>query len=407
MSNGCQGWSLVKFGDVVRQVKDRVDVAESGLTRDIAGEHMDSDDLKLRRWGEVNGDYLGPAFHMRFEPGQVLYGSRRTYLRKVAVADFEGICANTTFVLESKDPNVLLPELLPFVMQTEAFHEHSIKQSKGSVNPYVNFSDLARYEFALPRLDEQRRFLTTLTANATMENELLNAYGSLQKLRQSIESHTFGAFATGVHVSLKSLTNDGVLSFQTGPFGTVLKAASYTTQGHPVINPSDMSDGRVVLDKCKYVSASEWKRLWAYQVRTDDMFIGRKGDMRNLVFVTPEYDRFLLGSDCIRFRVHDSKLVAKYLFYFLRAGITQEWLQRQAYGTVMPGINEKLLAKLVMPVPAQTEQDRVVEELHSVDMAGNAIKQRLNRVRDQKRILLAQLNTDLPLEAARKAYPGK
>ena len=53
-----------------------------------------------------------------------------------------GITANTTFVMEAKDPGVLLPELLPFIMQTESFHRHSIKQSKGSVNPYVNFSDL-------------------------------------------------------------------------------------------------------------------------------------------------------------------------------------------------------------------------------------------------------------------------
>ena len=150
-------WPTVAFGDVVRQVKDRVDPATSGLTRYIAGEHMETDDLRLRRWGEINGDYLGPAFHMRFKPGQVLYGSRRTYLRKVAVADFEGICANTTFVLEPKDPDVLLPELLPFIMQTESFHEHSIKQSKGSVNPYINFSDLAWYEFPLPPPDEQRR----------------------------------------------------------------------------------------------------------------------------------------------------------------------------------------------------------------------------------------------------------
>lgn len=51
-------------------------------------------------------------------------------LRKVAVPDFEGICANTTFVLEPKDPTVLLPELLPFIMQTEPFHDHSINQSK-------------------------------------------------------------------------------------------------------------------------------------------------------------------------------------------------------------------------------------------------------------------------------------
>jgi len=160
------GWTRVTFGDVVRQVRDIVDPEEDGLERYVAGEHMDTDDLRLRRWGTVGDGYLGPAFHMRFKPGHVLYGSRRTYLRKVAVADFEGVTANTTFVLESMDPSKLLPELLPFVMQTESFHEHSIKQSKGSVNPYVNFSDLTWYEFALPPLDEQRRIIDVLAASS-------------------------------------------------------------------------------------------------------------------------------------------------------------------------------------------------------------------------------------------------
>lgn len=164
------GWRRVKFGEVVRQVKDRVDPETAGLERFVAGEHMETDDLRIRRWGEIGDGYLGPAFHMRFRPGQVLYGSRRTYLRKVAMADFEGICANTTFVLESADPSVLLPELLPFVMSTEAFHEHSKRESKGSVNPYVNFSDLGWYEFALPPLEEQRRIAILLTgANRAKE----------------------------------------------------------------------------------------------------------------------------------------------------------------------------------------------------------------------------------------------
>ena len=61
----------------------------------------------------------------------------------MAVPDFEGICANAIFVLEPKDPNVLLPELLPFIMQSEVSYDHSIKQSKGSVNPYVNLTELA------------------------------------------------------------------------------------------------------------------------------------------------------------------------------------------------------------------------------------------------------------------------
>ena len=158
------GWTRVTFGEVARQVKDHVDPATADLRRYVAGEHMDTDDLRIRRWGTVGDGYLGPAFHMRFRRGHILYGSRRTYLRKVAVADFEGVTANTTFVIETRDPTVLLPELLPFIMQAESFHEHSIGKSKGSVNPYVNFSDIAAYEFALPPLDEQSRIASVLSA---------------------------------------------------------------------------------------------------------------------------------------------------------------------------------------------------------------------------------------------------
>ena len=181
------GWMWVKFGDMVRQVKDKVDAKPSGLKWYVAGDHMDTDDLRIWRRGEITDDYLGPAFHMRFRPGQVLYGSRRTYLRKVAVADFEGICANTTFVLESTNPDVLLPDLLPFVMQTEAFHGFSIKSSRGSVNPYINFSDLAEYEFALPPLAEQRRITELLEASELLMQELLQMIEVSFKLREAVQ----------------------------------------------------------------------------------------------------------------------------------------------------------------------------------------------------------------------------
>jgi len=178
-------YPLVKFGDIVRQVKDKVDPQTAGLERYVAGEHMDTDNLHIRRWGDVGAGYLGPAFHMRFKPGQVLYGSRRTYLRKIAVADFEGITANTTYVIEPKDPEVLLPDFLPFVMSTERFHEHSIKQSKGSVNPYINFSDITWYEFPLPPVDEQRRIADLLWAADDHNQEVNSLLESLVQLRQS------------------------------------------------------------------------------------------------------------------------------------------------------------------------------------------------------------------------------
>jgi type I restriction enzyme, S subunit len=153
--------AAVKFGDVVRQIKATVDPQPA--QRYVAGEHMETGQLHIDRWGVVGEGYLGPAFHRLFQPGQVLYGSRRTYLRKVAVADFEGICANTTFVCEPADDR-LMSELLPFVMLTDAFNEHSMDQSKGSVNPYVNWSDLAWFEFPLPSRAMQLRIAKVLTA---------------------------------------------------------------------------------------------------------------------------------------------------------------------------------------------------------------------------------------------------
>jgi len=157
-------WKRVAFGDVAKASKEPCDPSDGSVDRYIAGEHMDTDELKIRRWGDIGDGYLGPAFHRRFRVGQVLYGSRRTYLRKVAVAEFDGVCANTTFVIETRDENVLLRDFLPFVMTSEPFHAFAIAESKGSVNPYVNWSDIARYEFDLPPLDEQQRIADLLWA---------------------------------------------------------------------------------------------------------------------------------------------------------------------------------------------------------------------------------------------------
>ena len=148
--------SRIKFGDVVKDVKINIDRLNNPYEFYVAGDHMDSEDLTTHRKGRFATDDVGPAFIRVFKPGQILYGSRRTYLKKIAVADFEGICANTTFVLETKDPLVLEQRLLPFIMLSKDFTTWSIAKSKGSTNPYVLFSDLADFEFELPPLEEQK-----------------------------------------------------------------------------------------------------------------------------------------------------------------------------------------------------------------------------------------------------------
>ncbi len=183
-------WPKVRFGDVVHSIKVDVNPETSGLERYVAGEHMETDNLHIINWGNIGNGYLGPAFHRKFVKGQVLYGSRRTYLRKVAFAEFDGICANTTLVLEPTDGS-LLPELLPFIMQSESFTEFSVKNSKGSVNPYINWSDLARYQFPLPPLDEQRRIAEILWAADEVITKNLVTLQRLISLKGSVEEESF------------------------------------------------------------------------------------------------------------------------------------------------------------------------------------------------------------------------
>ena len=98
---------------------------------------------------------------MRFKPGQVLYVTRRGYLRKCGIVDTEGICSNVTFTMEA-DETKFLQSLLPFLMQTESFVEHATSNAHGSTNPFLNWKDIAKYEFLLPPLEEQKKISEVL-----------------------------------------------------------------------------------------------------------------------------------------------------------------------------------------------------------------------------------------------------
>lgn len=182
--------SRVKFGDVVKDVKINIDRLNNPYEYYVAGDHMDSEDLTIHRKGCFTTDDVGPAFIRVFKPGQILYGSRRTYLKKIAVADFEGVCANTTFVFETKDPHAFEQRLLPFIMLSKDFTTWSIAKSKGSTNPYVLFSDLADFEFELPPLEEQKVLVDKLWA----AYRLKEAYKKLLVATDEMVKSKFGDF---------------------------------------------------------------------------------------------------------------------------------------------------------------------------------------------------------------------
>ncbi len=62
---------------------------------------MQTDDLKIRSWGLIGENILARPLPQVYQRAGAIWLTKN-YLRKVAVADFDGICANTTFIIEAK-----------------------------------------------------------------------------------------------------------------------------------------------------------------------------------------------------------------------------------------------------------------------------------------------------------------
>lgn len=372
---GKLGWKRVRFGDVVKQVKDKVDAKNSDLDRYIAGEHMDTDDLHIRRWGLIGDNYLGPAFHMRFKPGQVLYGSRRTYLRKVAVPNFEGICANTTYVLETKNPKVLLPELLPFIMSTEAFHEHSITQSRGSVNPYINFSDLEWYEFALPPLDEQQRICDLLLSINLLLNCLTNLVDSKDRIKDSL----------GVCHWINCKKEMPIYSLETVcekiQDGTHFSPKS-TTGSYRYITSKNIIDGSLDLTHIKWISEEEHNEIYRRcDVKKGDILLTKDGVNTGNVAINQLEDPFSLLSSVAMIRVNSDYLSNEYLYHYIRSKVGKQNITSMMKGTAITRITLNQINSIKIPVPNLIAQKKIIEGFNSIDKALYLVNERIGNLK--------------------------
>ena len=147
---------IVRLGEVAKRANTKEDKDNTDRIYYAAGEHIIPGELRIKEGGLIEGSTIGPMFYFGFKAGQLLLHSRSFMLKKAAVADFDGICSEKVFVLETIDSNILLQEYLPFVVQNDNFWEYAEENKSGSVNFFLNWDVVADYEFELPSIEEQR-----------------------------------------------------------------------------------------------------------------------------------------------------------------------------------------------------------------------------------------------------------
>ena len=178
--------SKVLLGDVAVEHKETCKGSKDGYP--IVGlEHLIPEEITLTAWNEGSEN----TFSKMFRKGNVLFGRRRAYLKKAAVAPFDGICSGDITVIEAK-PDRILPELLPFIIQNDDLFEFAVGKSAGSLSPRVKWEHLKNYEFELPDMGKQKELAELLWAMDNTKKSYQKLIAATDELVKSQFIEMFG-----------------------------------------------------------------------------------------------------------------------------------------------------------------------------------------------------------------------
>jgi type I restriction enzyme S subunit len=323
-------WQTYEFGDLARNLTVAVkDPLSEGYERYVGLEHIEPGNMHIKSWGNVAD---GTTFTRVFKKGQVLFGKRRAYQRKAALAEFDGVCSGDILVFEANEENVI-SELLPFVVQGDKFFDHAIKTSAGSLSPRTKFKDLAKLKFKLPPKPEQK----------SLADLLWNVDEVVEKWKGML---------CGANIFCSSLIKD---IFRQKEEVTTQEVGSFVKirTGKLDVNAGS-EDGKYPFFSC----AQEILKIDNYEYDCECVLVAGNGDL-NAKYYNGKfnaYQRTYIIESLNKERVNN-----KYLFYFYQYFIDE--LKHKAVGGVIKYLRMANLTELPLPIISLKEQKAVVNQI--------------------------------------------
>lgn len=280
------------------------------------------------------------TFTKTFKKGQILFGRRRAYLKKAAIADFDGICSGDITVIEAI-PGKVDPLLLPFIIQNDKFFDYAVSRSAGGLSPRVKWEHLKDYEFDLPPIEEQR----------ILADKLWAAY----RLKESYKK-------------LLTATQEMVKSQFIEMFGDTHMRSDHSRQWKEVveiINGKDyksiqVEDGGYPV----YGTGGEMARASDYLSPANSILLGRKGTIDKPLLIREKY----WNVDTAFGAVPDEKVLHYVYFYWHCKTIDFNVLNK---GTTLPSTTKVDLLNLWIKIPSMEEQTRFGSIVEQADKSQN------------------------------------
>lgn len=372
------GWRKWRFDQIATNVNERIDnPSESDFEYYVGLEHIDPNSLKLRRWGSPSDV---EATKLIFRKGDIIFGRRRVYQRKVAVAEFDGICSAHALVLRAK-PEIVLPEFLPFFMQSDQFMERAKTISVGSLSPTINWKTLAGEKFEMPSLVEQERICKRLVP---LENLIISYEKALYSARKARKSLSISLFSEDQRNNIEKL-NKLILNSRYGPrFSSDL----YDENGSiGQIRTTDMDDdGNIDYLSVPKVSL-DIQNYEEHLLKDGDIVISRSGTCGTTAIFSPQSEPIIPGAFLIRLRPN-KKISSEYLHEYFSSPLGRQLTASLARGGVQKNISGSELLAQEFPCPDAERQKDVVVKLKDLKEAEKGLGERKLFLQTMKKLFL-------------------
>lgn len=250
-----------KFEDIIYNITEKKKPTEEDRFNYIGLEHLDSGNLFVTRWG---ADRAPEGEKIVMKKGDVLFGKRRAYQKKVAISPIDGVFSAHGMVLRPKE-DVICKEFLPFFISSDYFLNEAIRISVGGLSPTVNWKDIKVLEFELPSLTEQKVLTEKLWAAYEVKQSYLKMIEATEEMVKSQFIEMFGEVSE----------NSPILNDVAEIYDGTHKTPTYTDTGIPFISVENIDN---LYGSEKYISENDYL-LYKHKPEIGDVFMTRIGSI--------------------------------------------------------------------------------------------------------------------------------
>ena len=342
----------VLLGDVAVEHKETCKGSKDGYP--IVGlEHLIPEEITLTAWDEGSEN----TFSKMFRKGNVLFGRRRAYLKKAAVAPFDGICSGDITVIEAK-PDRILPELLPFIIQNDDLFDFAVGKSAGSLSPRVKWEHLKNYEFKLPDMEKQKELAELLWAMDNTKKSYQKLIAATDELVKSQFIEMFGLeYNCNIGDVCKLINGDRGKNYPSGK--------DRVSSGIPFINAGHLDGRRVDFAEMDYVTQEKYDQMTQGKVQKDDILYCLRGSLGKHGIV--DFDDGLIASSLVIIRCNRDKILPLFLLAALETDAIEKQLQEANNGSSQPNLSAASVKAYRIPLPAIEKQAKFVRFFEQSD----------------------------------------